>query len=100
MISINRVLDDGLFSREETPVEPRREQLVCLLCDIEQTARGVDSSRQLRENLQNLMRHAQQADEKTAQMLLDAIALGEDFASLYLESLLLPPIDPGVSSGT
>jgi len=99
MVSVYRGPDNGAFAHVETYVESRREQLYHLLSYIEQTARGVESPPQLRSNLMNLMQRAQQLGEATAQLLLDAISVGEDFACLYMEGVMLPPANLGAWNG-
>jgi hypothetical protein len=59
-----------------------------LLNDIQDAADEADHPASMTAKLGRMKRHARRIDEPTAQLLLDAIALGEDFASLYIQSFL------------
>ena len=81
-------------SRVHVRLQSSSQELVDLLSEIEDTARDADLPTSVSDSLSRMKRHASLADDRTARMLLDAIALGEDFASLYIQNLLEYPTRP------
>jgi hypothetical protein len=70
-----------------------RQQLRDLLLEIEDMSEDTDCS-PVAAGLKSLLHRANDADEATAKMLLDAIHLGEDFACLYIQNFVEFPSRP------
>ena len=75
------------------PTPSYRKRLRDLLFEIQDMAADADCT-PVDSGLKNLLHHANQADESTAKLILDAIHLGEDFACLYVKNFVEFPSAP------